>query len=336
MASPLRIPALLAGLAIAVASPAGQPTLPALDARPTQLGDSAGNGQRIGALRILGLLELPSRTVNGLRFAGLSGLAWDDDDGVLYALSDLGSVFGLRPVFRNGQLADVDLVSAAPLLRPNSDQKLRHWLADSEGLDITNGRNGRHGDAELIVSFEGDPPRIARYRPDGTFLRDEPLPAALSDTKSYRSANKTLESVCLHPRYGLLTTPERPLRGDPAGRARLYALSGPSWTYPRPAGGVVALECLPDGDVLLLEREFTPALLRTVVSLHRLRLPASAGADDAADMTLIATLDSRDGLRLDNFEGLARHRGNRFFLVSDDNDVFVQRTLLLYVEIVEH
>lgn len=332
MVSPLRIPALLAGLVFAVASPAAEP-LPALDARPVSLADGAAGGERIGQLRVLGLLELPSRTVNDLRFAGLSGLAWDDDDGVLYALSDLGALFGLRPVFRDGRLADVSLVSAAPLLRSDGSHRLRHWQADGEGLDITNGRNGRRGDAELIVSFEGEPPRIARYRPDGTFVREEPLPAALRDSRSYRSTNKTLESICLHPRLGLVTTPERQRRDDPEGRARLHALAGPSWTYPRLAGGVVALECLPDGDVLLLERDFQPTRLRTVITLRRLRLPRRG--NEITDITPIAALDSDTGLKLDNFEGLARHRGNRFFLVSDDNDVFLQRTLLLYVEIVE-
>jgi len=330
---PLRIPALLAGLALfAVASPAAEP-LPALDARPVPLADSATGSERIGQLRALGLLELPSRTVNGLRLAGLSDLAWDDDDGVLYALSDLGALFGLRPVFRDGRLTDLGLVSAAPLLRPDGNRRLRHWQADGEGLDIANGRNGRRGDAELIVSFEGEPPRVARYRPDGTFVREEPLPAPLRDTAPYRSANKTLESVCLHPRAGLITTPEQPRRDDPEGRARLHALSGSSWTYPRPHGGVVALECLPNGDVLLLERDFQPTQLRTVISLHRLRLPRRS--NDLVEMTRLATLDSDTGLKLDNFEGLARHRGNRFFLVSDDNDVFLQRTLLLYVEITD-
>lgn len=330
----MQIPALLAGLVFAVASPAAEP-LPALDARPVLLADAASANQQVGRLRILGLLELPSRTVNDLRFAGLSGLAWDDDDGVLYALSDLGALFGLRPVFRNDKLADVSLVSAVPLLRPDGNHRLRRWQADGEGLDIANGRNGRRGDGELIVSFEGEPPRIARYRPDGRFVREEPLPAGLREPGPYRSANKTLESICLHPRAGLITTPERPRRDDPEGRARLHALDGSSWTFPRPRGGVVALECLPDGGVLLLERDFLPTELRTVITLHRLQLPKPLTAGGAADMTLVATLDSNDGLKLDNFEGLARHRGNRFFLVSDNNDVFLQRTLLLYVEIVD-
>ena len=47
----------------------------------------------------------------------------------------------------------------------------------------------------------------------------------------------------------------------------------------------------------------------------------------------MATLDSDHGLQIDNFEGLARHQSNRFFMVSDDNSVFIQRTLLVYFEL---
>jgi hypothetical protein len=47
------------------------------------------------------------------------------------------------------------------------------------------------------------------------------------------------------------------------------------------------------------------------------------------------SLDSGKGHQIDNFEGLARHRGNRFFLVSDDNDLFLQRSLLMYFELLD-
>ncbi len=60
--------------------------------------------------------------------------------------------------------------------------------------------------------------------------------------------------------------------------------------------------------------------------------PADLGSYTAET---VATLDSYQGLHIDNFEGLARHHGNRFFMVSDDNDVFVQRTLLVYFELLD-
>lgn len=322
---------LCSALAAVSAASAEQEPFPSLQAVPAPLCDAPQRCERVGALRVLGMLELPPRTVRGLRFADLSGLAWDDDEGVLYALSDKGALFGLRPVFRNDRLADVALVSAAPLLDPRTGRRVRWQRADSEGLDIVNGRNGRRGDAELLVSFEREP-RIWRYRPDGTFLGEIALPAALRDAHRYRGGNKMLESVCRHPREGILTAPEAPLAGETAF-ARLYRMDGASWRFPPSRGGISALECLPDGDVLELERDYEAIRLRTVVTLRLLHLPPNTPPDALLRADGVATFDSADGLHIDNFEGLAHHRGNRFFLVSDSNDVFLQRTLLLYVEL---
>jgi len=50
---------------------------------------------------------------------------------------------------------------------------------------------------------------------------------------------------------------------------------------------------------------------------------------------MLVTLEPTKGYQIDNFEGIAHHRGKRFFLISDDNDFFLQRTLLLYIELVD-
>jgi hypothetical protein len=324
-----RVILLLAGLALSAASPA-QELFPSPGARPVSLCETETECAPPRGIRLLGVLELPARTINGLRFAGLSDLAWDDDDGILYAVSDKGYLFGLHPGFRNGQLVDVALKSAAALVDARTRKPVKWRRSDAEGLDILNGRNGRPGDAELVVSFEGEP-RIARYRPDGRFLADIPLSAPLSDILQYRY-NKMLEAVCVHPREGTLTAPEEPLNGD-RGTTRLYRSDGRSWRIPASRGGIVALECLPDGNVLVLERDFSSLTLRWTITLRRLRLPAGTAPDTLLAADTITVLDSHDGLRIDNFEGLTRHHGNRFFMVSDDNDVFVQRTLLVYFEL---
>jgi hypothetical protein len=36
---------------------------------------------------------------------------------------------------------------------------------------------------------------------------------------------------------------------------------------------------------------------------------------------------------VDNFEGLSRHQGAKFFMVSDDNFNALQKTLLVYFEL---
>jgi len=319
-------------LAALPAAGRAQDIFPSLNASTVDLCDTPPACERIGKLRLLGVLDLPARTVNDVRLSGLSALAWDEDDNLLYALSDHGVLFHLRPIFRNGQLVDVTLRHVAPLIDPRTRKPVKWRRSDSEGLDILNGRNGHKGDAELVVSFEGDP-RIARYRPDGQFIADIPLSGPLRDINNYRY-NKMLEAVCIHPREGVLTAPEETLNGE-TGTARLYRTDGSSWRFAPSRGGIVALECLPDGDVLVMERDFSKFSLRWTVTLRLLHLPAGTPADTLLADERVAVLDSAQGLRIDNFEGLARHHGNRFFMVSDDNDVFLQRTLLMYFEIVE-
>lgn len=323
-------------LALLVAAPVtsrGQDSFPSLEAKVVPLCEPESACEHIGRLRLRGALELKARTVNGARFSGLSGLAWDDDENILYALTDHGVLFHLRPVFRNGQLADVRFLHAASLLDPRTRRPVRWRRSDSEGLDIINGRNGKKGDTELLVSFEREP-RIVRYRPDGTYIADVPLPAALRDIHRYRGGNTMLESVCLHPREGILTAPEKPL-DDETSTARLYRMDGGSWRFPASPGGIVALECLPEGNVLVMERVYSSLSLHWIITLRTLRLPPGTPLDSLLVTETVTTLDSDKGLHIDNFEGLTRHRGNRFFMVSDDNDVFIQRTLLVYFELVD-
>jgi hypothetical protein len=322
---------LLALLAAAPAVSRAQDSLPSLNAKAVDLCDPPSVCTRIGKLRPLGMLELPAQSVRGVRFSGLSGLAWDEDDKLLYALTDHGVLFHLRPIFRNGLLADVTLLRIAPLIDPRTHKPVRWKRSDSEGLDILNGRNGKPGDAELLVSFEHDP-RIVHYRPDGTHIADVPLPAVLRGVQHYRGGNTMLESVCQHPREGILTAPEEPL-DHVTDAARLYRMDGSSWRFPASRGGIVALECLPDGDVLEMERDYSTLALRWIITLRRLLLPPGTPADTLLKTETVATLDSAQNLHIDNFEGLARHHDNRFFTVSDDNDVFVQRTLLMYFEL---
>ncbi len=304
-----------------------------LETRPVLLTERPGGTETAGRLHGLGMLELPDITVDGLRLSQLSGLAWDDDDGVLYAISDKGVLFHLRPVIRKDKLVGLQLLKAVPL-REAEGKPLKGRRADSEGLDILKGRNGRKGDAELVIGFERFP-RIVRYRPDGTVISEYPLPAPLNDRKSYRDNNKMLESVCVDEKLGVLTMPEEPLVNERPGYSRVFGITGGSWLIPsagefRPS----AIECLGNNRVLILERDFGRLLGRAVTL--RIATLVGDGGESVAAVETAALLDTAQGYQIDNFEGLTRHKGNRFFMVSDNNDLFVQRTLLLYFELVEH
>lgn len=306
-----------------------------LEAHAVPLSADLKNGDRIGRLRFLGMLELPDVTQNSVRLSQLSGLGWDDDDGILYAVSDKGGLFHLRPEFKGDFLVGLQLLQALPLSAPEGKLSLpRGMRPDAEGLNVLNGRNGRKGDAQLIVSLERIP-RVFRYNSQGKIIGEHPLPPPLNDVRNYANPNKTLESVCADPSLGILTAPEAPLKNEPAGHTHLFSLSGKWWDYPLASGDrMTDMECTGQGEVLILQQNYTQVFGQITVTLNRLRL-ASAPASRQLLPETVFTLDSRKGFNLDNFEGLAHHRGNRFFLISDDNDLFIQRTLLMYFEILD-
>ncbi len=340
-----------------------------LDARPVPLADGLAPGERIGRLRFLGMLELPTLEIGesatapsvargprldpigesatapsvargprldpigNARLSQLSGLAWDDDDGILYAVSDKSWLFHLRPAFDGDVLRGVQLLGAAPLRELGSDSPLKRKRADPEALEILRGRNGRPGDAELLIGFERLP-RIMRFRPDGTALGEQTLPAPLDNPRNYRSDNRMIEALCFDPQLGILVAPEVPLAGARDNEIRIYSLSGETWRYPlQPGHRITAMECLGNGEVLVLETDFGRLLAHSAIALRLVRLAPNSAANASLKVETLAQLDTARGYAIDNFEGLARHRGMRFFLVTDNNDLFFQRTLLLYVEL---
>ena len=302
-------------------------------ATPISLTDQVSVGDTYAGIRLLGALRLANTRINGLRLCGLSGLAWDEDEGLLYAVSDLGNLFHLRPEFdAQGYLTGIQPVAAYPL-RDEADRPVRAPYDDSEGLALRNGDNRIPGDTELLVSFEVKP-RIARYSPDGQWKGEERLPALLRDLRNYPNNNQALEAITLDPRWGVLVGTEVPLKNDPAGQIRIFRLDGRFWRYPlssAPGSALVAMETLPEGGLLTLERAFVAPLRPLIISLRRAELPASE-KDAHLPVTDIAVFDSSQGWLMDNFEGLTRYRDRRFFMVSDDNCNVWQSTLLAYFE----
>jgi hypothetical protein len=287
-----------------------------------------GHGDVRGQVRLLGAIRLQPRSVDGLKLVGLSGLAWDEDEQLLYAISDHGRLFHLRVHIDNDRLVAAEVVAGYPLT-DGDGRALRYPWSDAEGLTLDRGNDGRRGNSELLVSFEHRP-RVRVYDMHGRRLRAEPLPAPLEDRHHYADPNRALESITRHPRHGLLVAPERPLRGDDT--LRLFDQQGRNWRHAlrtAPGSALVALEALPDGRLLALERAFVAPYLPFEISLREVDLIPN---DDTARVRDLAVFSTADGWRLDNFEGLTRHRGRRFFMVSDDNDSVWQDTLLVYFE----
>ena len=283
-------------------------------------------------VKILDALSVDFPDKNGIVFSQISAIAWDTDDKILYALSDKGRLFHLKMTLKEGKIKTLELVKAYYLTRKNG-KKLRHWRADSEGLAVLYARNGKKGDTKLLISFEGVP-RVAIFSTKGVLRSHVKIPKKLKNPKHYRSRNKALEGVTFHPRYRTLTACEYPLKKDAKNLQTIYSKHGKEWHFkanPATNSAVTELEMLKNGNVLVLERAFS-ALSPTVITLKEVMLDR-CNKKRLCKTKDIAVMSTAKGWHLDNFEGLTRIKDNLYMMISDDNDNFFQRTLLVLFEI---
>ncbi|MBA3623127.1 MAG: esterase-like activity of phytase family protein [Methylibium sp.] len=260
------------------------------------------------AFTTLHTVVLSAQEVSGVKMQELSGLGWDADEELLYAVSDRGSVFHLQLELGAARIEKLVPVWAVALRDPrNASRKF-----NAEGLSLVNAKNGVKGDTQLIVALE-DGPSVLRFTPRGEAVADVELPPALRDPKSYRKS-KRLEAVSAHPEHGFVMAPEVALRSEPANTHTLHATGGGTWSFTalHEGSNVKAIETLPDGTLLVLER--LEAGRAPTAGLRHID-PASCGAERTC-----ATGDApagNAGLAEGNFEGMAGVSGGLFLLVTD-------------------
>ncbi|MCB1741135.1 MAG: esterase-like activity of phytase family protein [Gammaproteobacteria bacterium] len=301
-------------------------------ARPVDFWAEHEDDEAFMGVRLHGAIKINPVEIDGLRVAGLSALAYDEDEDILYAASDRGVLFHFRPLVRDGHLRDLVGLAAYRLQDPGA--RAPGVGSDAEGMEIVNGRNGQRGDARLVVSFERQP-RVLLFTPQGRVDGRLVLPPGLDRNRYFRNRNAGIESITLHPRHGWLAAPEKAKSAEGAQIVPLRTLDGRnSWPYrlaDEPNAALVALEAWPDGRLLALERAYGPLYLPIVNTLRLVRLAETNGA--APSIETVARFDSSRGWLADNFEGLTRYKAQDFFIVSDDNENILQANLLVYLEL---
>lgn len=279
-------------------------------------------------LTILDQIVIPRDTVNGQVVTELSDLAWDEDEQLLYAISDKGILFHFKLSTKNNSLR-AKPIAAFPLF--DKQGKLLK-PRDSEGLMVFNSENNRKGDSQLIVSMEGIP-RLLRTDTQAHQISEEKLNPLLQNRKLYRSGNDMLESVIFHPRLGLLTAPEMSLKTNPENLHTIYSPTQ-YWSfpaYPSPKSSITALEVLPDQSLLVLERAWAGFPNPFVISLRRVDVMNCKPRTvcKVQDLAVFSGL-----LSIDNFEGLTHIKDNLYLMVSDDNqsDLLSTKLTLFNIE----
>ena len=248
----------------------------------------------------------------------LSGLAYEDD--TLYALSDRGILYLFNLNILHNKIENLSLCESYRL-RDKKSQLFKKKKRDSEGLVFY--KDG------FLISFEGKN-RILYCSRKGQKIKNISLPKSLQNDALYVSKNKGLESVAYSKEYGIITAPELPLKNSSQKYHTLYSKKQ-VWKFI--AQGAITDICFIDRDrVLVLLREFSYLTQRRVSSLVIVNLKEK-DEKNYAKTELLVKMDSADGWKIDNFEGLTKVGKKRFLMVSDDNDSFFQKTLLVLFEI---
>lgn len=306
-ATSLALMAVAACAAIATATPgpiAGPDYAIRMEARHVPLG--IGGATLAPGVRYAGGLIL-----RGANLHGLSDLKIDGDRA--WAVSDFGDLvrFTIR-LDRNGRLTSADNAINRPLTGPDGVVLTPKANADAEGLALL-------PDGRVLISFERDH-RIWSY---GAGATDRPV---------------------------LVSTPQHPFE-DNQGIEGLSAAPDGQWLALGEAGGAwlcdaddcnplpnaptsytdgfltTGADVDPAGGWFIVQRLFVPPLNMQARVRHM-----------APDGTLSEPLiHLRPPASTDNFEGIAAvptANGVRLYLLSDDNNNFVQKTLLLAFDVV--
>ncbi len=244
----------------------------------------------------------------------LSAIAYKNNK--LYALGDKGFLYHFDIKIQNSKIQNLHLDKLFRLKNKKA-KKLKKSKRDSEGIALV-GNN-------ILISFEKKP-RVTLFSQDGIKIQDKKINKALRDIKNYKSENKALEALAYNEKYGILTAPELPLNGEDKTNHTLYAKKK-TWKF-KALGSLTSLEFMSKNKVMILQRKFNSFTRHRVITISQLNLKTN-------EYQILAKFDTKDGWNIDNFEGLTKVSKKQYLMISDDNDSFLQKTLLVLFEVNE-
>ncbi len=306
-----------------------EPVSVEVNARPLAGFDTRDRSRvRFGELQFRSGLVLTS----GFRgFGGLSGLRLDAKGERFIAISDKGSWFTGRIVYRGTEMTGLADVEASPMLGPDGKPITARGWFDTEAIAL---------DGSLVYVGLERVNRILRYDFAKGFTRalgeEVPLPSAARKLPFNRGIEALVAVPRGQPLAGtLIAFSERAL--DPQGNILGFLIGRtPGQFVVRRSEDfdISDATLLPSGDLLLLERKFS-WLGGVGIRIRRVRL-ASVVPGAVVDGPTIFFADL--GYEIDNMEGIDAHvtpDGETVItLVSDDNFSMIQRNLLLQFTLV--
>lgn len=288
---------------------------------------------RFGPFEFVGGLELTATNPN---FGGLSAIRFLDGGAHFLGIEDIGYWYA-GTILRDGAgrpsgVADFRL---APILDETGNPlKDKEW-ADAESLVVAG--------SSVDVGFERRH-RIWQFPLDADQLHmvPDPKPVPILIPKRELRYNQSLETLAMAPAGSSLgasrvVVSEKSLNEQ--GDIFAAVLEGPRkgifFVHRTDGYDVSDGDFLPDGDLLLLERQYS-VLGGIRMRIRRIAADAIRPGATVDGPTLIEA-DSSD--EIDNMEGLDiwtdASGGTRMSLISDDNQSFFQRTIYLEFRLVD-
>ena len=302
-----------------------------VNARPIPFFDTRDHARvRFGALEYRSGLVLTS----GFRgFGGLSGLRLDARGERFISISDHGSWFTGRIVYRGREMTGLADVEAAPLLGADGRPITARGWYDSESIALDG--------PDVYIGLERAN-EILRYDFSKGFTRarGEVVPTPPAMRKLPR--NKGIEALVMVPKGQplagtLIALSERGL--DAKGNLIAFLIGGkrPGQFAVRRTNNFDISDAvlLSSGALLILERKFS---WLSGIGIRIRNIPLNAVAPGAL-VDGPAIFDADLGHEVDNMEGIDVHvtpEGDTVLtMISDDNFSLLQRTLLLQFTLVE-
>ncbi len=288
-----------------------------------------------GSLQYLGGLEVSGRHHG---FGGISSIRMGRDGETFTALTDTGDwITGRIATAADGAPAGLSDVTIAPILTAEGRRTKDVGLWDSESLALADGA--------AFVGIERQHAILAfdLKASGGDILRAKGRPLPLPSFVSGWPENRGIEALGILPTgpYAgrLVGIAERSGENDETTEGFVMNRDGgePFRFRLRRQGNfdVTSLDFLPGGDLVVLERYFSP---RRGVAMRLRRVKTLEIAPEATvDGEILLAADNSH--HVDNMEGLSIHRNAKgetlLTIVSDDNFSIAQRTLLLRFRWVE-
>jgi len=275
-------------------------------------------------IEILDQKILSFDTINGKKFSEISDITYDKEKNIFYMVSDEGFLFTLKAKFKHSKIILLNPISGA-MIKKSKTRNFTRIQRDSEGITLDSKNR-------LIISFESRP-KIGIFYKNGILKRLYKLPYKLKHRKNLRHRNKSMESVAYHPKYGLISANEYPIKKQDKKIQSIYSLRGKEWKFRMSNAknsAITALEVMDDGNILVLERAYSGLFEPFVITLKKVYINR---CKKICKSRVLAEFSSTAGWRVDNFEGLAKIDKNKYVMISDDNDNFYQDTIIIYFKI---